>query len=344
MLVVNFRSIAVGAFAMIALFSSGLLVVFTPVPLIYVSAFRGRRAGVHTAALAFAGVCALLFFALPTFVQSLESGGLFLPLPAIDLAAFLPMSMTAVLIISSFCFYAAIGIALGEAARRRWGLQYGVAVVLGSGLAVMILAGVVLSAMGFEAGLSGMQRYFLSIVAELVRLQQDGGAAGLPIALLADHGDAVAAFVLRIIPGMLFLYGVMVVMLNFLVGRRLTRNVHAFSHIHNAARFRLPFPVVWVLIGAGITFFAGHYVLHSVSFEMLAINVLIGVSALYFLQGMSVVVYMLQGVRAPFMRAAVYIAIIMFFQTVSVGLVALGIVDSWVDFRLRRWRARHHST
>ena len=180
-------------------------------------------------------------------------------------------------------------------------------------------------------------------MAELARVNQDAGGGG-HLALLADRKEEISSFLLSIMPSIIFVFTLLVVVLNLLVGRRFLKSRKAFNHVNNVARFRLPDILIWGVIGGGVAFFAGRYMLRLALLDALAINVLIGLAALYFFQGLAIIAYFLQGVRFPLFRMLAYLAIIFFFQVLSVVIIGLGLADVWVNFRLRRWRARHHES
>jgi len=97
--------------------------------------------------------------------------------------------------------------------------------------------------------------------------------------------------------------------------------------------WRLPFALVWILIGAAFLAFV------ATGFSrMLGANFVLYVSILFFLQGMAIV-------QSAFRRYAVstvlrgffYLALFLWHQVVLV-VTALGLFDMWVDFRTRFFR------
>lgn len=336
------KGVALGAAIAVALYASGLLVIFTPLPLLSVMVTRGRRDGWAAAIAASALVAGV--YALLLFGTSAGSGGApALPVPALGLATFYAPASLWIMGVCYFAFFAAIAVALGEGVHRRWGLVRWGGVALLAGLVCFApIAAAALLPNALSGG-GGIRGYLVQLVGEIAAMNaQSGGVANL--AFLADSAGEVVALMLGIAPSCLFVFALLVVVLNMLVGRRFLRGRHAFAHVHNVARFRLPDAAVWSIVVAGAAFFADGYLLRTGTIKTAALNALIAFGALYFFQGLAVVVYFLQGIRAPLLKTLAYVAIIFFFQTIGMLIVAIGVADVWADFRLRSWRARHHTS
>jgi len=310
------RVLGVGALIAVVLYLSGFLVIFTPLPLIYVSLTRGRREGRQVAFLALAAIVLLYLLAFPALAARAAAGVLYFPMPWLGLAGFIPTAYLQLIGAGYFAFFLIVGWTLSEGARRKWNLSRVV---------------------------EGLRNYFIQVVAEIARVNQAAGGGG-HLALLADRKEEISGFLLSIMPSIIFVFTLLVVVLNLLVGRRFLKSRQVFHHINNVARFRLPDVLIWGMIGGGVAFFAGRYMLRLAFLDALGINVLIGVAALYFFQGLAVIAYFLQGVRFPLFRALAYLTIIFFFQTLSVVIIGLGVADVWVNFRIRKWRIRHRET
>lgn len=338
----HMKGVVLGAAIAVVLYASGLLVIFTPLPLLSVMVTRGRRDGWAAALAAAALVAGVYAFLL--FGTTAGSGGApALPVPALSLATFYAPSSLWIMGVGYFAFFAAIAVALGEGVHRRWGLVRWGGVALLAGLVCFApIAAAAFLPNATSAG-GGIRGYLLQLVGEIAAMNaQSGGAANL--AFLADNAGEVVALMLGIAPSCLFVFALLVVVLNMLVGRRFLRGRHAFAHVHNVARFRLPDAAVWSIVVAGAAFFVDGYFLHTGTIKTAALNALIAFGALYFFQGLAVVVYFLQGIRAPLLKTLAYVAIIFFFQTIGMLIVAIGVADVWADFRLRSWRARHHTS
>ena len=335
---------AIGASSLIAvvLFFSGLFTMLTPLPLLYASAIQGRAVGRAAAALSGAAVLLVYLIALPQAAGSGEGGVAYLLIPGQGFVGYLPQAFIGFSGIAYFAFFVVIALVLAEGSRRRWSLLRWGGTALVAGLAV--LASIALAAVTFDSAeiLSGVSSYVAFIMGELARAGDASGAASAQFAFLMERPDEVATSFLSLLPSIVFAFAVLAIVINLVVCRRIIKGRHAFSHVHNVARFRMPDGAIWGVIASGAAYFAHSYVLKGSWLGAVALNGLIGFGVLYFLQGMAVIVYFLQGIRMPLLRTLAYVAMILFLQTVSLGLLVVGVADVWVNFRLRRWRTIHH--
>jgi uncharacterized protein YybS (DUF2232 family) len=332
------RGSAVAALISFALYFSGLLIMLTPLPILYAWVARGRLAGAAAAAVSLAAIAAAYLFLL----QAVGGEGLpYMLIPGQGLAGELPLHFIRVAGIGYFAFYVAMAVALAEGARRRWEVGRWGLVTLAASVAVLLAIALYAALTGFAQVVEGLRSYALLVINEVIKANEAAGAAS-QASFLAGRAEAAASFFVGIMPALAFVFTAIAVAVNMAVGRRLIRAHHAFSHVHNMARFRLPDWFIWGVIAAGCAFFADQYLVHAGWPGTVAMNCLICLAALYFFQGMAVVVYFLQGVRFPLFRTLAYVAMIFFLQAVGPALMAVGIVDVWVNFRLRRWKSLHH--
>lgn len=322
-------SIGMGALIAVCLYISGLLVILTPLPLVYVSATAGRKNGIFSAALAFILVSAL-------YIAAFLVAPIAIPLPGLALTSH--FSSWAIQIFGGgyFLFFIVIALVLGEAVRSHWGLLRGGGTALVAGLALSLLVAVAIHFSGAAHLLAGIRSYLEYMVSEIARLQQAAGVSNVQTALLSEHGPEVASFVFYIIPSLIFVFALVAVVVNLLFSRRFIRMPHLFSgHAWDVAAFRISDVVIWAVIAAACVFFAGRYVIHTEWLEFLGINAIIGLAAVYFFQGLAVTAFFLRRIKMPLLRIAAYIFIILFFQTVGILVVGFGLADVWVDFRRR---------
>lgn len=329
------KGIAVGAAIAMALYASGFFVVLTPLPILYVSVTRSYRDGILAALIATGIVATVYAAAIFGFPRS--AAGAAFPVSAVELTAFFSRSFLVASGVGYFSFFAAVAVVLGEGLRRRWEMTRCGGTAMAAGLAVFFV--IVIVGMGSGAD-GGMKIYLAQVVREVAKMSA-GANSGVDVSLLERQPEEIVSFLMGVLPSAVFVFTLLTVVVNMLVGRRMIHRGHAFAHIRNVARFRLPDAAIWAVIAGGVLFFFNSYLLHIGWLRVVAINVLIASGALYFFQGLAVVAYLLQGVRAPFIRTMAYVAIILFFQTLGVLIVAIGIADVWADFRLRHWRARH---
>lgn len=327
------KAVGVAAAIAVLLYNSGLFVILTPVPLLYIHIVRGRREALWTAAIAFFVVASIYAFAFSDMP---------LPIPAAGLAGFFSKDFLVLLGVGYFVFFSAIALAMGYGVEARWNLfKLGVSALMAC-MSVFLCLAVLSWLLGIEGIQAGARNFMAYLIDDIVRLNREAGTIGIHTEILTDSGGAIARFILRIMPALIFVFALLVIVINFLVSRRIIRRECLFERTYDVSGFRLPDSLMWVVIGSGIAFFVDHYAIRIGWLETIAVNGLIAILALYFFQGMAVIVYALRNVRMPILRTAAYVLIILFFQTISVMIVALGLVDVWMNFRLKKWRVHHN--
>ena len=337
------KTVLAGAAIAILLYFSGLLVVLTPLPFLYVLLTQGRRQGVYAFCLAGIAVIALYTLAAPAWSVDIASGGSYIPMPWLALASFIPLGSIQVMGVGYFLFFFAIAWALAEGSWRKLDIIRWCGMAALAALAVVAAMAFVIFVLGMGQELvNGFTEYSSFVMGEMAKMSESAG--NQQFVFLAERKEELSRFFLSITPSIIFVFTLISVVLNLLVGRRFMRRRRSFHHIHNVARFRLPDFLIWGVIAGGLFFFADRYVFRAGFFDALSINVLIILGSLYFFQGLAVIVYYLQGLRFPLMKTMAYLVIIFFFQSLSVFIVALGIADVWVNFRMRRWRTRHQNS
>lgn len=336
-----FKDMTVSLLITLVLYVSGFLVIFTPLPILYLCVLRGRKMGVLVSFLAFAIVCATYLLFLP-YVPVLKDTVLFgIPLPGLSMAGFLDNAVISAIGIGYFLFFAVIALVLAQGAHKKWQLMKWGGSALVSGLVVAVAVIGVIYAISGAGFLAGFEKYLNTIASELLSAGQSSGQNVAEIEFIRTNASEIIAFMKWLSPSIAFVFTLFVVIINLVVGRRLIRSHHAFAHVHNVARFRLPDVLVWMVIVCGFTFFAEHYYLKTEWLKIPVMNGLISLGALYFFQGLAVVVYFLQGIKMPFFRTLAYMVIIFFIQTIGMAVIAVGVADVWANFRLRSWRAKH---
>lgn len=333
------RDVGIGALVALVFYASGFLVIFTPLPFLYVTVEHGRRAGgvisLMTVLVVIAAYAAMFHY----MGASPSKDGVFLA-SGFSMSGFLSPGFLMFAGIGYFVFFMAMGLALADGVLRKMSLARMGAYALVAGL--VILAVMLAGANFFETKgfVDEIKNYIQQAVSGIVAANQVS-STGAEAEFLKNNAGEIASFVLGLTPSIIFVFAVVAVAVNLLIGRRIIKARHAFAHVHNAARFKLPDAMIWAVVASGAAFFADRYALHTGIVETAAINFLIGIGALYFFQGFAVVVYFLQGIKLPLLRSIAYIMMILFFQSIGLVIVGIGVADVWADFRLRSWRARH---
>jgi MFS family permease len=330
------RAIGTAVLIAVCLYISGLLVILTPLPLVYVSATYGRKNGFIAAAIAFFLVSGLYFGALFLSPAGGQTALQAIPLPGLSLLSHFPSLAIEIVGGGYFLFFMVIALILGEAVRYHWGIMRGGGRALVAGLALSCGIALILQLSGVVHIITSVRGYLEFIVGEVARLQEAAGVSSAQTALLTEHGPEVAAFIFSIIPSLIFVFALVSVAMNLLLSRRFIRLPHLFSgHAWDVAAFRIPDVFVWAIIGSALIFFGGRYTLHKGWVEYIGVNVLIALAAVYFFQGLAITAFFLRRLKFPLFRILSYVMIILFFQTVGILIMGIGVADIWVNFRHR---------
>lgn len=337
------RSIALSAVASVLLFMSGFLVLLTPLPLLYAFLKRGRRAGVAACSIAMVFVVALYLILLPWLNQHMTAGGtLFFALPGMGLMEHFPVGKVQYFGGAYFAFFLAVAFALGEGARKGWRLGRWVGIAMLTGMGSIILMAILAQLFSGTSLIAGARSYIEVAIAQLVKLNESAGITTAQTQYLAQHGSEIASLMMSLLPSVIFVFVLLSVVLNMLVGRRLARIPHAIARTRETITFRLQDNYIWLVIGCGSAFFLDQYVLKIGWIKMIALNGLIAMAALYFFQGFAVVSFFLEKVRSKFLRLIAYISIILFFQVMGLVIIGLGLADVWIHFRERSRQVVKH--
>lgn len=334
------KAVLISALVTCALFFSGFLVILTPLPLMYAAVVKGRDTGIFAAIVSAVCVGAVYLFALP--LSGAATGTIaYVPAPGLDLAGFMPAGFLPTFGIGYFAFFVAIAFTLSWGAVKRLPLATWCGYALLAGTAAIVSFIIVAKVFCEGSLIGGTSSYMLHVLNEVVSANESSGFQSAQLLFLTDNTERVAHSILEVLPALAFVYMVIAVAINAVLGRKFIKARNAMAHVPSVIRFRLSDWLIWALIASGALFFLNSYFVQSASIRTAALNGLIGMGVLYFLQGVAVTVYFLQRIKFTLVRTIAYIAIIIFLQTVSIALVVLGIADVWADFRLRHLRMQH---
>jgi len=197
-------------------------------------------------------------------------------------------------------------------------------------LALMVPVGVVVASTRGES-LTGLVRQL--ITAEVAAAEKLYPGMQLPpeqLIELQKVGEMLVTWVPRLYPAFLTVAvgGAMLVMA--LVLRRLLQGrlplTGALFH-----QWKLPEQMVWGVIAAGFAL-----VVPWQPLKIAALNVLIALLPLYFLQGLAIVAtFLIKRNLPPFIRGMVYVLIVIL-NPLPLLVTVMGVFDLWVDFRKPR--------
>jgi len=296
-------------FVLAALFSISMVFVpplgllinsFTPFPLIIIYYLFGRRAGL----LASGAILLLL-----TLVVGKEFGILFV------------------------VQYALMALLVGDLARR--GYEWNLVIIAGT--IVPLLAGGILLAI-YSAGLehsliTSLQTMVADNVRNTFKMYADIGVSFDRQMVGEEEIAAISKTMVMIIPAILTVGAIMSVVINSLVAHYLAAKRYGatiFSGM-DVSLWGVPDNLVWVIIGGGVLMFSSSGVA-----DIIGLNVLIVMSVLYFLQGVSVTIFLFKKWRLHMLVKIAIYGIILSQPIFWVLVTVFGLADIWVDFRKMR--------
>jgi hypothetical protein len=168
-------------------------------------------------------------------------------------------------------------------------------------------------------------------VAQAAAIYEKSGVKGEELEVLKQTMASAADLVIRMYPALIIITLIAMVGCNLALLRRFTAGMGFSLNIDEFRAYRNPDILVWGLIAAGFSLLADNRIITTP-----AINVLVVIVVLYFLQGLAVLstVIARQSI-AGVLRAGLYIMLLL--QPYLAALVAaIGIFDLWGDFRTPR--------
>lgn len=301
----------------LALYFSGFFVFWTPLPLFYLS-LKGDR---KTWGLSFA---LLLFTAL----------ALYYLLPAFGVA--FDLQKVRFFGLGYLLYYLFIAVFLSLGVWKKWSLAR-----LG-GLGALVITGSVL-VVALSLHFSGLVN-----VAEKISQTVTVASQGLDQVLqqAASQTDRLdqRTFVIQmkkslqslpyLLPALIYVFTLFVLSVNLVVLSLLLRakTKETLRWASEFGHLQLTPVWLWLLISSASLYFFDIYYLHTAFLKIAASNLLIAAGFVYFIQGLSVLSYFVRRYSFLF-RVGIYGLFLLFFQHMSLGMVALGLADWWFDFR-----------
>lgn len=301
----------------LALYFSGFFVFWTPLPLFYLSLKGDRKTwGLSFALLIFTALS--LYYLLPVFGVA----------PDLQKVRFFGLGY--------LLYYLLIAIFLSLGVWKGWSLAR-----LGGLGALVITVSVLVVALSLH--FSGLVNVTEKISQTMAVASQGLDQILQQAASQTDRLDQ-RTFVIQmkkslqalptLLPALIFVFTLFVLSVNLAVLSLLLRAktketlrwTSEFGHLQLA-------PVwLWLLISSASLYFLDIYYLHTAFLKIVASNLLIAAGFVYFIQGLSVLSYFVRRYSFLF-RVGIYGLFLLFFQHMSLGMVALGLADWWFDFR-----------
>lgn len=315
------------------LYLSGLFILWTPLPLLYLAGRHGRRTFLLSAAVAFVVIYLVYAYLAPLLQSSGAGQSPFLRLPGSGLSEYFGAPVAQGMALTYFLYYLTIAGLLGESSQRQLSATRGFLLVVSG---AVLVAGVgtwfSMQAEGL-ALIPSLRGYLEHLLGRIAELGGQAGLSGQEILLLEERRDLIVSQLLRMVPAGLILATLFTSWANLVVVRWLFPGVALFKHLGNLTRWRADERLIWCGIAAGVAFFLDYYLVKQVWLASIALNVLWVGAAIYFLQGLAIISYALQRRVGPILKALIYGLIILFFQVFAIVIMAIGVFDIWFDFR-----------
>ncbi|HEX9079812.1 MAG TPA: YybS family protein [Desulfuromonadaceae bacterium] len=226
-----------------------------------------------------------------------------------------------------------IALVMPELLLRGLGTARTIAWTTAANLAVLVLAAVAFGMISGQNVHTLAVREINASMSQAAAVYEHAGIKGDELALLKQSMATAAGLLVRIYPALMTILLAVATGCNLVLVRRIASRMGLDLAGGKFTAFRNRDPLVWLLIAAGFAMLTGNPVITTP-----ALNVLVIVSALYFLQGLAVVLTIIG--RQSFgglLRVMLFLMLV--FQPYLAALVAvLGIFDLWGDFRTPRKR------
>jgi uncharacterized protein YybS (DUF2232 family) len=168
-------------------------------------------------------------------------------------------------------------------------------------------------------------------VKQAVAINEKQGLKGEDLQLLTQGMEQAARFVGRVFPALALVTMGMIAGLNLLFLSRMAGRLPELPAFSAFQSYRNPEPLVWMVIAAG---FAMLVPVPAVGAA--ALNVLLVVGTLYFLQGLAILQHTLERLAIPRPLRIIGYLILAIQPYLVLPIAVLGIFDIWGDFRSPR--------
>ena len=299
----NLLDLLLGTVATLALFLAYVMLpvvglvpgILAPFPAMFFYLKRGKATGTAIV-ITTALVLSLLDDAAGTLLYALQCGVVSLALPAMLCA--------------------------GKKGARSIAVSVGIAVVL-----IVMLAGSFWVTQGVNPHTQIVKGIRTSITQTGI-LYEKAGVTGEELKMLQQAMSQAGTLIGRIYPALIVVTIAIIAGLNLSLLKKTFGRLTAPPEVGEFCRFKNPEQLVWLLIAAGFSMLVPNQLVSDA-----ALNLLIVILSLYFLQGMAIIVNFFKQIKVPrFARGLFYLVLAV--QPYLAGAVAaLGIFDIWGDFR-----------
>ena len=282
-------------------FVGPVVIIMTPLPVLYYYSRLGRMRGLAALAVAFGTV----------------SGVLTLLGHRANISVLLMIAFT--------------GVMLSEILKRRYSIEK--TFILASLALFFCGVGFVL----YMALLSGVAPWRMveltieGIVGENLKLYEQLSISEDQIGIIRENAPQIIVFFTGIFPALALSGAVLTVWLNVLTGRSLLgRNADLFPDFGDLCLWKAPEKLVWLLIVSGAMTLAPGDIL-----DIVGINLLIVCCLVYLFQGLAIAGFFFRQRKIPRLLRWLFYILIVVQQYMVILVIAFGLFDIWIDFRKR---------
>jgi len=166
---------------------------------------------------------------------------------------------------------------------------------------------------------------------QALSIYEKGGVTGEDLDLIKQSMKTVADLLYRLYPAFVTMMLIVMAGCNLALLKRTTATATLSLNIGDFAKYKNPDMLVWLLIASGFSL-----LIPSQLSTTPALNILMIVALLYFLQGMAVVGTIISRQSyAKVLRIGLYVTLVLQ-PYLAIVLAAVGLCDLWVDFRTPR--------
>lgn len=222
-----------------------------------------------------------------------------------------------------------VGFILGELLEFRFPIDKTVLYTCGAVLIGTIVSLLIFSSVSGKNLFTILSQYVAHNIELSMALYQSLGMSDENLRLIRGSLSKIQYVLVRIIPALTIASTLLVIWINILVSKALLKGkFRLHPDFEKLNQWQAPDFLVWAVIGCGLLmlFPAG-------AAKLLGLNVLLIAMTIYFLQGMGIVSFLFEKIKAPrFLKIVVYI-LIPLIQLAWLAVIGIGLFDMWFDFR-----------
>jgi uncharacterized protein YybS (DUF2232 family) len=282
-------------------FVGPVVVILTPLPVLYWCYRLGRLRGLTVLAISYLAAFGILGFS-----------GQRANLPVLFMIGF-------------------AGVLLFEVLKRHRSIEK--TLLLASSVLFCCAAGFVLYH-SFRAGIAPwrtVELYVAETVRDNIKLYAQLNISEEQVRLIRESAPQITALFTGIFPALALSGAVFTVWINLLAGRLLFR-IHdlPFPDFGDLAAWKAPERLVWILIAAG-----GMLFIPIEGVTVAGMNILIICGLIYLFQGLAIAAFFFRQKRIPMIIRWLFYGLLLIQQYMLIIVIAFGLFDLWVDFRKR---------